>query len=370
MTEQSRVNNFDFLRFLAASLVLFSHSFRVSYRNGGDEPLSILTHGQATFGSLAVAVFFVISGFLITMSYENSTSGMQFVVKRGLRIFPALFIAIILTSFVLGPVVTRLSIPEYLMHPLTYTYLSNISLVHMQWELPGVFEEQPWEKIVNASLWTLYYELLCYIAVLALGILRLLRWQTVLGIFLLCLFVTVVDHDWRGVSLLWRLNDLFAAIKPPSGTAAPYAELGAYFASGSLIYLLRSSVPLNGVFALICICILAIAARVGGFTQAFILFGGYVTVYLAFSKWLSASGFAGYGDFSYGIYIYAFPIQQAVCQFFMPDITWQITFFVSYPVIFVCAYFSWHLIEKPSLSRKRIFQRTSMQNEASAGQGG
>lgn len=153
----ARENNFDFLRFFAAALVLFAHSYPLVGRRE-DEPLTLLT-GYEKGGSIAVGVFFVMSGYLIASSWLASSSPKSFLIKRALRIFPALIVAVLLSAFVIGPLVTQFDLGRYLAADGTWTYLQNILLV-TRYELPGVFTGNLYPDVVNGSLWTLPLEVL------------------------------------------------------------------------------------------------------------------------------------------------------------------------------------------------------------------
>jgi peptidoglycan/LPS O-acetylase OafA/YrhL len=97
--------------------------------------------------------------------------------------------------------------------------------------------------------------------------------------------------------------------------------------------------------------------RVGGFNGAFAIAGAYLTLFVAFARWLPATGFAKHGDFSYGLYLYAFPIQQLVARLFLPNVSWWKNLLVAYPIALICAAASWHLVERPALSLKDRFLR-------------
>jgi len=107
----ARENNFDFLRFFAASLVLLVHSYPLTGRQP-EEPIELLT-GYENGGSFAVSIFFVISGYLITSSWLSSSSPTSFLIKRALRILPALALAVLLSVFIIGPLVTTESPGDY-----------------------------------------------------------------------------------------------------------------------------------------------------------------------------------------------------------------------------------------------------------------
>jgi peptidoglycan/LPS O-acetylase OafA/YrhL len=152
-----RSNNFDFLRFLAATLVIFSHSFSFSTASGW-EPLLTLTRGQSTLGGVGLGIFFVVSGFLVTQSFENSRSIARFLKARVLRIFPALAVVVCLSVFLLGPLLTSLSLGAYLSNSATYNYLSQLLLDPSHYSLPGVFGSNVQGSLFNGPLWTLSFE--------------------------------------------------------------------------------------------------------------------------------------------------------------------------------------------------------------------
>lgn len=161
-------NNFDFLRFLAATLVIVSHSFPLT----GFREIAVLHN---TLGGHGVFIFFLISGFLITRSYLASNNVFLFFKARLLRIFPALIVVILLTIFVLGPAVTSIPLDQYFANKSTYQMLNNILLHSISYKLPGVFEQNPYKYSVNGSLWTLKYEFTFYIFVAVLGVLTILK---------------------------------------------------------------------------------------------------------------------------------------------------------------------------------------------------
>lgn len=343
---RGRENNFDVMRFIAASLVVFAHAFGLSPVASAIDPVATISHGHVHSGSLAVAVFFIISGFLITMSYENTAGNREFLLKRSLRIFPGLAVVVLLSMFLLGPVFTTHSIPAYFSDMRTYSYLSNLFLFRMQDELPGVFTENRLPGKVNGSLWTLWYEFVCYLGVLVLGMLGMLRWKLIF--FLLCIGF-LITVDWAGVPVLWRLNDYLGVLR----WQEDYLELLPYFAGGTLIYLLREKIPISPIIATGALLLLLLTMRTAVFPQVFALAGTYLIIFLAFSRRLQLGNFSKRGDFSYGIYIYAYPVQQAVSQILAPDLDWMGNFAIAYPITLLCAIASWHWIESPALAMKK-----------------
>ncbi len=152
--EEQRHNNFDFIRWLAATLVIISHEYAIHSRSDS-EPLAALTHGFITFGALGVDVFFVISGFLVVRSMLERQSLAFFASSRVLRLAPGLSVALIFSAFVLGPLLTSLPIWTYFSRGDVYSYVfNNLVFVRSQWDLPGLFSHNPIPDVVNGSLWS------------------------------------------------------------------------------------------------------------------------------------------------------------------------------------------------------------------------
>lgn len=139
-----------------------------------------LTGGIFSLANIGVGIFFVISGYLITKSWERGPQAFNYLKKRALRIFPGLIVVVFLTVFLLGPFVTTLSLNNYFSNPQTWSYLLTILIFPLYYggsyfALPGVFENNPFPNVVNGSLWFLPHMLLLYIVVLALGLAGLIK---------------------------------------------------------------------------------------------------------------------------------------------------------------------------------------------------
>jgi peptidoglycan/LPS O-acetylase OafA/YrhL len=326
----SKKNNFDFIRFVAAVLVIFSHAYPIANGNHGSEPFGLLTKGQSTFGHLAVITFFIISGFLITQSFDRSKDLLLFIKARILRIFPGLIIAVLLTVFILGPVFTTLPLRDYFYNVRTIEYLKTISLYWIQYDLPGVFEKNIYPVAVNGSLWTLWYEFFFYGVVGFLGITKLLnKWIVTVG---LLLSTFLFSFEVGGF----------------------YVDLFRYFSVGMMFYLFRNKIILNGGLAILSLIVVFVSMKTGLFHEFFPVFGSYLVFYLAFNQKLKLNNFGKYGDFSYGLYIYAFPVQQIVSNFYGKDVTPLINFLIAFPVTLIFAIISWSFIERNALKLKKI----------------
>ncbi|MFP3553207.1 acyltransferase [Paraburkholderia sp. SIMBA_049] len=341
-----RNNNFDFLRFFAASVVLFSHCYPLTGHQGA-EPIAAIT-GIDSGGGLAVAVFFVISGYLITGSYINSKNIADYVVKRVLRLFPALTVCVILTILVLGPALTTLPFREYLRHPFTHAYWSNIWLF-ISYPLPGVFEANVYPNVMNGSLWTLPVEVLMYAIVLVMGIVRALNTRAMavfLGVCWLLYFRIVPAFDLQSTILLEDFP------------VAETAKLACFYFGGALLYM-HSRDNLKSIDVAV-LAIFAIIATRGANAQqaAYVMLGAVIVITFAFVSLGPIGRFGKYGDVSYGLYIYAFPIQQLVVMVWGNSITPTQLFTASYPMTLLAAFCSWHLVEKRAIAAKgsRPFQ--------------
>jgi peptidoglycan/LPS O-acetylase OafA/YrhL len=337
-----RKNNFDFMRVVAATLVVYSHSFPL-LGYPGQEPFSRWS-GYFSGGALGVAIFFVMSGYLVTVSQQNSANVFEFLSKRALRIFPALVVVVLLSLLVLGPLLTTLPLSEYFRHQATREYLWNIALwVHFP--LPGVFAELPHRGSVNGSLWTLPIEASMYVGVAALGLAGLLKRQWIPFVLaaLVALYVYLPFDPALQKAQLWKIGPLQNCV-----------EFGIYFFAGSALCLFDRSVPWRAWIAA-----LLLAAWIASFRTPIGIYCMYAaipycTLYVARSNFRPLANFGKYGDFSYGLYIYAFPIQQTLVYLLgRQHLTPMRLFLAAQAIALACAFLSWHLIEKPALRMKR-----------------
>lgn len=330
----TRKNNLDFIRFFAASLVIISHAFPLTTGTDKHELMVLFTHNQLTLGRFAVAVFFIISGFLITASYDRSHDIRRFVRARFLRIFPGLAVVVLLTAFVLGPMVTSMPLAGYFREHQTYKYLATMFLRNSD-ALPGVFVTNPYPGAVNGSLWTLFFEVLCYCIVAVMGIVGLLKRQPILVVFLLVMLVPLpACWTWHR----WHMSTMLGFTK--------------LFTSGMLCYVYRDHIRLSKWLALIALVGLLISTQLGGLDRLLPVFGTYLVMYCAFTPCGNLWNFAKHGDFSYGMYIYAFPIQQTIVHMSGGKISPEFNMLISFPFVLLFAALSWHIVEKKCLRRK------------------
>lgn len=331
---ENRDNNFSLIRFIAATLVILSHSYPIALGKGTPEPPS--TWIGMDFGNIAVIIFFVVSGFLVSKSFCDRNHLLTFLYARCLRIFPALVIAVCFCVFVVGPLFTQLSLESYFTDTMIYKYVvKNISLVFfdLQYDLPGVFSKNRYPLAVNGSLWTLPIELHMYFLVALMGVADLLRTRYIFNIFALL------------VTLLYIYVYYFLSIH------SPMWWLSGFFFVGVVFYINNKIIPLNGYILLAIVILTVISWKTAAFSLLFSLFLVYATFWCAFVPAGTIRKFNEMGDYSYGLYIYAFPIQQILATLYIG--IQPLPMFVSaFVITLLLAYFSWHLVEKRALALK------------------
>ena len=332
-------NNFDFLRFVLASLVVLSHAFPLATGTEQGEPLARLTRGQLTFGALAVDGFFVISGFLVLQSWRRDPRVVPFARKRVLRIYPGFLVAAVLGAFVIAPAYRSLPHP-----PIDAGFVGRFlfDAARLQADIPWPsFDANPAAGTVNGSLWSIPYEAWCYVLVLVAGLLALDgRRGLVAGVFALSLVVGFV-FEWRQLTPGGRiLGQIFGY--PPL-----WARLLPFFLVGMAFHAWQDRIRLTAGGAAIALLALAIAARVPhGMTIALPTAGAYLLFWFAFRPIPRLSRFAAHGDFSYGIYLFSFPILQIVVHHAGASLQPLMLFAIGWPLSLMAAGLSWHLVEK------------------------
>lgn len=330
-----RDNNLNLIRVIAASAVLVSHSFPIVLGRGTIEPLELVT--GMSLGGLSVAVFFALSGLLISNSFERRPDLVRFVVARVLRLFPGLLVALAVTV-VAGMALTTLEPSAYLLSPQTVAYIPrNLTLAFLQYELPGIFLDNAYPKAINGSLWTLFYEVICYAGVLVAGVLGLLRRKRVFSIFFVAISsIYFLSLDWAPTGGIERRIDLLVTLSFP-------------FSLGMLAYVWRDTLHFDWK----PLAALGIMTSIASYSEYAPIFSvitlTYAVGWLAFEIKGRILKFNKFGDYSYGIYIYAFPVQQSFALFF-PEADPYINIALSFPVTLVLAIFSWHVVEKRALA--------------------
>lgn len=337
---------FDFLRLLAAWLVLFNHSYPLSGISGVD----FLTRQIRldTSGGLGVSIFFALSGYLVSLSVENSKGPLDFFRRRIFRIYPALILLCLVSILIVGPLFSELSLSDYFSHPETLRYAITASALNISYTLPGVFDKNPFKGVINGSLWSLAYEVKCYLVLGALFWIPVLKFRSRLLISIA--FLTAI-YVIRPASVPLKPFETFLGFDY-------YANrLGLIFCVGAFLASLRSKIRptlwhLLGTFSVIGLCLAwtrptSLAAQLS-----------YLYCFPVFILWLAQ--FAKLlprispriGDLSYGVYLYGFPAQQVLTHYGVQHLGIAIYVVSSTIMTAVLAFLSWHCLEKHAISLK------------------
>jgi peptidoglycan/LPS O-acetylase OafA/YrhL len=353
---------FDFLRIFLAVSVLATHSVLITQGNihfFEAKPFTLLYW-------VVLPLFFALSGFLITGSAMRLRLK-DFLLNRGMRIVPALAVDICIAALIIGPIFTTLPLRQYFTRYEFYAYFANITgIIH--YVLPGVFESNPFPATVNGSLWTVPFEIGCYIIMSVLILSGVLNRKGV------ALAVTAATTAYIALTYSPQFHslDLFDD-RLHTLLDHFFAERGnflySYFMTGSMFYLFRYHIPYHRGWLLLCVVIfMATAYGVFDFmpplTQKLCLMPIviYITVYVGLVK-VPPLPIYHRGDYSYGVYLYGYPIQQAIVTL-APSVTSPLLHFaMCLPLVTLVAMFSWHCIEKPILRLRKKFSFTARKGD-------
>lgn len=335
-------NSFDLIRICAAFLVLISHSFALT---GQPEPQ--LFPGY-TLGRIGVAVFFSLSGYLVFQSLDRDSRPLHFLAKRGIRIFPGLSLMLLITVLLIGPLTSTLTAHEYFSRAEAWRYLGKIKL----WgddRLPGVFEQNQYPNAVNSSLWTLKWEWLMYCLLGCLAFIRRTWWRGILFTLFLVFSAMALLSDALAISASHSF--LAASLPNPSSFL-----LGSFFFIGALLAV--SKLTLDAwlspaihwvIFGAAC-AVLAVGGSLATLIALWMLVPA-VIFWVGESSIGMRIGLDIRHDLSYGMYIYAFPIQQSIAAF-LPKAAWWESLLLATPLTAGLAFLSWIYIEQPALRLK------------------
>lgn len=331
-----KTNNFNIVRFVTAFFVIYGHMSAVM---GTACPL-LFTQRISTIG---VKIFFIISGYLITKSYLSDPHPVRYMIRRTFRIFPALLVVVLASVFILGPIMSTLSPSDYFGNPNTWRYLKNLILSPV-YALPGVFTDYIYPNAINGSLWTLPVEFTMYLVLPAclllfkkLRCVKLGLLACTVGTLVLSLLYAQYFPSWRLVVYGSNLVDALPLL--------PYFFLGSLcsFPQAKKVFNLQGGIALIVLAAVIAPAIVSEALRelIVFLTFPYFILSLSLTDRPIFSKWFAKS------DFSYGLYLYGFPIQQITYRLLASKgfSTFEMAL-ICFAITLLFAIFSWYLIEK------------------------
>jgi peptidoglycan/LPS O-acetylase OafA/YrhL len=331
-----RQNNFGVMRVILALLVLVAHCFYLLKPNEANstDPLARLTHGATQFGYVAVDGFFIVSGFLIASSWEQSRSGGAYLRKRVARIYPGFAAAyLLLAIFIPLDVTGKLSMVTLLKSPVHILLLNKFLYPH-------IFANNPYAGDANGSLWTIAYEFRCYLLLPFLALLGFPR-RRWLSLALLAVSLALLPL----VTPAWNFSRPFA-LRMAFDSAAPYPRLVSCFTSGIAFYAYRSIIPRSRVLALMSVVALAAASRsMQALDFLYPVVGTYLLLWLAYCP-VGVENFTRHGDFSYGIYLYSFPIQQFFIERLGAGIGPWSLLTLALPFALAAGVLSWFVVER------------------------
>jgi len=331
-------NNFDLIRLAAALAVMFGHSFGVQGAKQMEWGLAY-THRES-FGSLAVFAFFLLSGILVSASYVNLNAPLRFIAARASRIWPGVVVCTLVTGLIIGPIFTSATLTDYFTSTVTrHWLLHNASLIGgVGGSLPGVFEHNALPRMITPTFWTLPVELECYVLVWVLGITGVtgsrLKMPCAIGLLSLA-FMYFVRHP----PAHFTLAGFFALPIAYSFYPVPF------FFLGMLLYTYRQHVRLHwlAAVALLSLYLLKRTEPLG----AILLYPTFAYGVLWIASLRQLFPFQPKHDYSYGIYLYGFVVQQAVAVL-LPSLDNYTAFAVAVPPTVLLAALSWHWVERPS----------------------
>ncbi len=355
----NRANHLNTLRLAMALLVIWSHSFAIYYGTEAFEPISLLLNGAYNAGNVAVRVFFVISGFLITVSFIRRKSMLDFLRNRVARIYPGFLVAVAFCLFVVVPLFAR----HYTLNAPEIVRTLGLALL-LRNGLPNIFETHP-VSAINGALWSIPFEFWCYLAVMALGAARLLPPRHARRALILAVTLGIV----AGKAVLDILDK-----KPGGGIIGdiigwPYLwfSIAPCFLVGMLVYLYREHIPRSRALAIGLVLAFIASAHVSRLLcdALFPFVTAYATFYVGMSRRAMPDA-ARFGDFSYGTYLYGFPIQQMLVEARLPFPAYMAAAMVC---SLLAGIVSWFLVEKRFLSRKRRREFSAPADRAAAASG-
>lgn len=342
-----RLGNFDTLRLVFSVLVIYSHSYVLGNGLNLAEPLGRLTGGKFSFGSLSVCSFFVISGFLITQSWTRSPSPIKYLRRRVARIYPGFIVAGLFGALIVLPLATdRWTFPQ--VSPLDFL-LQTLRL--QEFHYTHAFAHNAYPNALNASLWSIPYEFWCYIGVMSLGMVRGFRRRWVVVLLFaavegwhLCLLIT----GWKPEGKLF--TEIF-------GQLEAWMILLPFFLAGAIFHLYGGPVLLRRRLLIASAIILVASIYIPHvFYFALHTCGSYLLFGLAYYPRLHPLNLGRYGDFSYGTYLYAFPVQQLIVKFGGGSMAPLKLFLLSAPMSLLVGALSWFLVERHFLARSTLLK--------------
>lgn len=343
---------FDFIRLFLAIMVLYFHCYHLAKPSGGSriDIFSLAMRNQTSPGVMAVDGFFVISGFLITMSWLRSVRGelgsfpigcINFLFKRVLRILPGMVAASFLCVYVVGWIGAA-DPREYLNSIDNLLAIRNAFTLKQITGAPPTFPDLDFPSL-NGSLWTIRIEFECYLLLPLLALLGILKRRA--------LVLAIALVAW-GAMVAYFAKPNWASLSWLPDSRYEHVRFVTYFLSGMALYLYRDRVRISFWLLVVAVGILCFAAVAGGLKALLPLVGPYILIICCFAPRPKFTNFYRGIDLSYGTYLYAWPVKLLILHFVGSDMNPDALFIIALPLVLLVAMFSWYVVEKPCLSLK------------------
>ena len=345
MATADRANNFNLIRLILASLVILAHSPEMIDGDRHRELAARLFGTWTSLGELAVAGFFILSGYLITQSWLRDPWIPAYVWRRILRIYPGFLVAGLLSGLVLAPLGTN---PRYWDEWNGLSFIKG--LIKLTLQLPAAFAAVPY-PMINGPVWTIQYEFVCYFLLLGLGVMGLLRSRRLL------LGLALLATGWAGAQASGLIPPL-APFRWIDGDHRQIPRLLSCFLAGVVGSLFEDRLGRNRWW----VVGLAGAALAGGLNSPWLgtillpWLGGLLLLAAGRAPLVPATAWVRRDDVSYGVYLYAWPIQMFLMVRLGVRNPWLL-FGLALPLALGAGWTSWRFVEKPALRLKGWFYR-------------
>lgn len=324
--ESTRSNNLNLVKFIAALFVIISHAYPLCKGAEYNDILSDLSRNSIAFGSLAVALFFMSSGFFVTKSLLKSKDSKKYLHNRFIRIFPPLWFTLLVCILVCGLFFSTYSLGKYFLSSDFFKYCLNFILIPIH-NLPGVFMNNIYPGVINGPLWTLPIEFVCYLVLLLAYKLNLVN-----------------KKSYKYVALLFIVA--FVGINLIPLSIKGYIQPCFLFFWGSFYWIYRDKITMNNTYFLISLVAFVLLIVLGYGHVASFLFVPYLTLYIAFCLPQCNNRLASLGNLSYDIYLCGWPIQQMIISLFGGSMLVGMNILISIPLSILVGYITYSLVEK------------------------
>jgi peptidoglycan/LPS O-acetylase OafA/YrhL len=346
---ETRLGGFDTLRLIFAVLVILSHSFFLVRDAAGREPLLLLTRGQISLGNASVLAFFAISGFLIAKSWMRHPSPVDYLCRRVARIYPGFLVCGLVSLLIVVPLAGG-SLPRH------FEYYANYvvqTLTLQEFAHGPIFTSNVRTDVLNGSLWSVRTEFWCYIGLMFLGMTTLIR-RT--GFLFLALAGAMSWHLLQMQGHAIGNPQFFAS---SFGNPFDWSNVLPCFLGGMLFHRLGGPVLIRRNYMTAAVLVLILSNFIPyAFVFTLPICGTYLLMGVAFSPALQLVHLGRYGDFSYGTYLYAYPVQQLIVRLLGTSISPIALFLLATPVSLGLGALSWFLVERRFLSRSALVRHT------------